>query len=345
MGVFRVFEEADNQPLVALGEGLIGHLLDAGAQDVAALPPIRRRARLPDAVRVRGTGQQAKHQNGQHALRHNLHQRHAPDMCHVHQGNASGIINNLPQNGRFFPISERSPEPGYGYPTSVLAISNAEPAPTRNLAGKATEQKAREMERRTLLLGGAATLLAGCSGQWSVDYEQGLDPAVTRAWRTSDILVAIPSDLTVSNSNTYAPNADIVWHGEPFGDRRAQVGAILTEGIKLGAQPLQGKRQVTIATTLAHFHAVTPAAVARAPAAVHNISYYTQVLDSETGQPLTERQLIQADLEAYVGPAAVAAAIEGQNQRTRIVQHISRVTRGWLGYGPDQRRTFNSIGR
>ena len=201
------------------------------------------------------------------------------------------------------------------------------------------------MERRTLLLSGAATLLAGCSGEWTVDYEEGLDPLVTRDWRASDVLVSVPTKLSVSHSNTFAPNADIVWHGEPYGDRRSQVSAILDEGISLGAQPLKGKRDVTIAATLAHFHAVTPAAVARAPAAVHNISFYVQVLDSEDGMALTERQFIQADLEANVGAAAVAAAIEGRDQRTRIVQHLARVTRGWLGYGPDQRRTFASIGR
>lgn len=168
---------------------------------------------------------------------------------------------------------------------------------------------------------------------------------VTRNWRASNVLVSVPQDLTVSNANSYAPNADIVWHGEPFGDRRAQVASILREGIKLGAQPLKGSRPVTLAATLRHFHAVTPAAVARAPAAVHNIAYTIQVLDTETGRALTEPQFIQADLEANVGAAAVAAAIEGRGQRTRLVQHLGRVTRGWLGYGPDQRRTFSSIGR
>lgn len=201
------------------------------------------------------------------------------------------------------------------------------------------------MERRTLLMGGAASLLAGCSGQWAVGYDEGLDPDLTKNWRARNIQVAVPDSLTVSNNNSYAPNADIVWHGEPFGNRRAQVARILREGVELGARPMRGSRPVTLKATLRHFHAVTPAAVARAPAAVHNIAFNFEVLDANSDRPLTEPMYIQADLEANVGAAAVAAAIEGRGQRTRIVQHIARVTRGWLGVGPDQRRTFNSIGR
>ena len=41
----------------------------------------------------------------------------------------------------------------------------------------------------------------------------------------------------------------------------------------------------------------------------------------------------------------VTAAIEGNTQRVRIVDHIARVTAGWFGMGPDQRRKFTSIGR
>lgn len=202
------------------------------------------------------------------------------------------------------------------------------------------------MKRRTLLVAGlAAIVVAGCSSSWSVDYEAGLDPTVTRGWKLNDVIVSVPSSLTVSNANSYIPNADIVWHGEPFGDRRAQVAAIMDEGLTAGASELQGDQPVTIVARLTQFHAVTPAAVARAPSAVHNIKYTVQVLDSRTGAPLTEPQSIAADLEAYVGAAAVAAAINGETQRNRIVAHIAAVTRGWLGFGPDQRREFSSLGR
>lgn len=200
------------------------------------------------------------------------------------------------------------------------------------------------MNRRSLLLGGTAAFLAGCS-RWQVQYEAGLDPAVTRSWKLRAVNFTVPEGLTVSNDNVLAPNADIVWHGEPFGDRRAQVHKIMEEGLERGGSALPGSKDVTIVSRLQHFHAVTPAAVSRSPAAVHNIAFRIQVFDSRTAEPLTEAQNIQADLEAFVGQAAVVAELQGQGQRARIVEHVAQVTAGWLGVGVDQRRQFSSVGR
>jgi hypothetical protein len=202
------------------------------------------------------------------------------------------------------------------------------------------------MNRRSVLaLGLSALALAACSGEWGVKYSGSPDPVQARGWKLSRVSVNVPDTLTVSEDNTYAPNADIVWHGEEFGDRRAQVGAILREGLRRGARGLRGSRPVVISARLIQFHGVTPIAVDSAPGAVHNIKYDLQVFDARTGKPLTKAERISADLEAYVGTAAVVAAIQGDTQRTRIIRHIAAVTSGWLGIGPDQRRTFQSFGR
>lgn len=202
------------------------------------------------------------------------------------------------------------------------------------------------LNRRALLVSAAAGLmLAGCSLSWTIRYSDNIDPQVAKSWHVHAVHVTIPDDLSISNSNSYAPNADIVWHGEPLGDRRAQVAAILRDGISRGSSGLRGPRGVTIAIRLRHFHAVTPAAVARAPGAVHNISYYAQVFDAQTAKAITPPEIISADLVAYVGDAAVIATLQGQTQRVRIVDHLARVTRGWLGIGPDPRGTFSGVGR
>jgi hypothetical protein len=201
------------------------------------------------------------------------------------------------------------------------------------------------MNRRTVVFAAASAFLAGCSSQWNVDYTDGIDPAISKNWNVRRVQVIVPESLTVSDANTYAPNADIVWHGDLSGDRRKQVADILRQGLAAGATSLDGPRAVAISARLEHFHAVTPAAVARAPAAVHNIAYVIQVFDNQTGDPITQPERIEADLEAYVGSAAITAAIQGQTQRVRIIDHIANVTRGWLGAGPDPRRTFSSIGR
>lgn len=204
----------------------------------------------------------------------------------------------------------------------------------------------RNMVNRRLIAAAFALLtLAGCAGTWEVAYDDPPDRDVTKTWRVVDVVAVAPQTLTVSNDNTFLPQADIVWHGDPFGDRRAQVAAILDEGLTKGARGLRGTRPVTITARIITFHGVTPAAVARAPAAVHNIRFVMRVFDARTGEPLTESEVISADLEANVGIAAVAAAINRQTQRQRVVDHLAAVTRGWFGFGPDQRREFYSIGR
>jgi hypothetical protein len=202
------------------------------------------------------------------------------------------------------------------------------------------------MAVKTWLVGFCAILmLAGCSREWRVDYPQDIEAEVSREWRLAAVVSVVPDTLRVSNSNSYAPGGDIVWWGEPYGDRRAQVARIFEEAVRAGASELQGERPVTVTATVQRFHAVTPAAVAAAPAAVHNIIFRIQVFDTRTAEALTEPVEIEADLEAYVGTAAMASAIRGEDQRTRIVSHLTAIIRGWLGYGPDQRRTFQSIGR
>ncbi len=201
------------------------------------------------------------------------------------------------------------------------------------------------MNRRAIIFAGASAFLAGCTGDWHVEYENQLSAEATKTWKLNRVRIEIPAELTVSEANSFAPNADIVWHGEPLGDRREQVGAILRDGLRKGASSLNGSRAVDIHATLDHFHAVTPAAVAQAPAAVHNIGYIVQVFDAKTGEALTPPEATEADLEAYVGSAAFTAAINGQPQRVRIVDHIASVTSSWLGTGPDARRSFASVGR
>jgi hypothetical protein len=209
---------------------------------------------------------------------------------------------------------------------------------------KEAEQKDTDMHRRFFLVG-APLALAACAGRWETSYDTQLTADVTRGWTVSAVKVSVPQSLRVSDVNRVAPNADIVWHGDPEGDRRQQVSAIVQDGITGGAAELAGPRAVTFSVTLLRFHGVTPAAVAISPAAVHNISYMIQVYDTRTIQPLTPPVEIHADLDAFTQAAAIVAAQEGQTQKVRITNHIATVTRGWLGIGEDPRRSFTGLGR
>ena len=199
--------------------------------------------------------------------------------------------------------------------------------------------------RRVMAIGVAAFVVPGCSGNWGVKYSDVPEPNKAKNWYVVGVRVTVPDSLTVSEANTYAPSADIVWHGEEQGDRRAQVRAIIKEGLSRGSRKLDGRKGVILAARVIQFHAVTPIAVNQAPGAVHNIKYDLQVYNARTLKPLTDPQRVSADLQANVGTSAVIAAINGNTQRVRIVRHLTAVTEGWLGLGPDQRGTFEGIGR
>jgi len=63
-----------------------------------------------------------------------------------------------------------------------------------------------------------------------------------------------------------------------------------------------------------HFHGV-----ASAPAAVHDVRFILRGFDAETGEPLVANEFMSADLEANMDMAAIAAAINWQTQRERVV--------------------------
>ena len=191
----------------------------------------------------------------------------------------------------------------------------------------------------------ASALLSACSGSWRVDYPESLSGATSKTWHVSSINVSVPDSLSVSDENTYAPNADIVWHGDPVGDRRVQVRNVMQDGLRQGVSVLRGARPVQMNVELVEFHAVTPIAVNNAPGAVHNIRFNVQMVDARTGAALTQGTQISADLGANVGATAVISAQQGQTQKVRIRAHLSRVIRGWLGVGPDPRGVFTGVGR
>ncbi|MEM9474082.1 MAG: DUF6778 family protein [Pseudomonadota bacterium] len=191
----------------------------------------------------------------------------------------------------------------------------------------------------------ACAALAGCVSTFSVDYEDPLPPEVTRSWTVNDVVVIVPERLTVAEApSRIIPDADIVWHGDPPGDRRAQVAAILDRGATVGVAELNGTKPVILELTLQQFHGVTPAAVSRAPAAVHNIAFSARFTTTD-GQALTYPTNLRADVDAIVGVAAVLASQQGNTQKYRVTNNIAKVVAGWVGSIDDPRQRFVAVGR
>lgn len=198
----------------------------------------------------------------------------------------------------------------------------------------------------SLVLVGSLTL-AGCSlSNWATDYADVIDVEVAKTWRVVDVDVLVPRSLSVSEANSFAPNADIVWREFPYGDRYDQVDAIMTAAAERGVAKLQGTRKVRLMITMQTFHALSEKTRAvLQKSGVHDILFTAQIFDVATNKPLSPRDVIRADLIAFSGDQAVAAERKGQTQKVRITDHVAAVIAGWLGTGEDVRGTFKRNGR
>jgi hypothetical protein len=202
------------------------------------------------------------------------------------------------------------------------------------------------LSRRAALLGVSALILSACvgGGSFKTDYQR-LSPEVSRGWRLAEVQVDVPRSLTVSESKTLLPTADIVWREDPFGDRYAQVGKIMQTATLRGAQGLRGSRPVVISVTVTRFHALTyEAELSNSDWGVHNVDFVAQVTDARTGEVLVPATNIRAETPAWSGARMREARRKGITQKSMISNHVAATVAGWLATGPDNRGEFSRQG-
>lgn len=136
--------------------------------------------------------------------------------------------------------------------------------------------------------------------------------------------VSVPKTLEVSERNTYYPRADIVWRGDPLGDRYAQVKAVFEAAMRDAAPKVEGTRPVRVDLQVVRFHALSEKA-RYTVGGVHDISFLIRVIDLATGSQIGPSKLVDADLDGLAGQAAIAADARGETQKARITRHLSRV--------------------
>lgn len=188
----------------------------------------------------------------------------------------------------------------------------------------------------------AALVLSGCGGLNFASRDTGYERAFVSdaafgltaplypvslpsyLYRVEEINVVVPDSLIISEANSYYPRGDIVWRGDPPGDRPAQIKAIFAEATTRGTASLQGDVPVVIDITLERFHSVTQR-TRYTFGGVHSIRFTMAVRDAERGFLLEEPRSIQADLKAYGGQRAIDAERQGQTQKVRITDHLALV--------------------
>lgn len=136
--------------------------------------------------------------------------------------------------------------------------------------------------------------------------------------------VDVPKTLKVSEANMYYPVADIVWRGEPRGDRHAQVKAIFQEAFAAGTKDLVQGRQVVVDLQVLRFHCLTEKA-RYTVGGVHSVKFNLTVRDAATGQVIDGPRTVVADIKASGGAIAVEEEAQGVTQRLVISEHLTSV--------------------
>lgn len=142
----------------------------------------------------------------------------------------------------------------------------------------------------------------------------------------NSIAVRVSRDLKVSEANSYYPGGDIVWRGDPIGDRHAQVQKIFEDAIMKGVQPLDGPAEVDLFIDVKRFHALSEKA-RYTVGGLHSITFDLAIKDPKTGELVVPVREIKADLDAFGGRQAVMADARGETQKVRISNHLAEVIR------------------
>lgn len=144
------------------------------------------------------------------------------------------------------------------------------------------------------------------------------------SFNVTEVNVEVPRDLTVSEANVYYPVADIVWRGDPPGDRYQQIDELLTTAVTRGADRVNGSRPVILDIEVTRFHAVSEKA-RYSVGGVHSVRFLMTVRDANSGQVLISDRPVDAELTALAGSNAIAADARGETQKVRISSNVSQV--------------------
>ncbi len=151
-----------------------------------------------------------------------------------------------------------------------------------------------------------------------------------RSYRVTEVRVVIPEDLTVSEANTFLPAADIVWRGDPYGDRRAQISTILRDSFVSATESLDGDTPVVVTLTLRRWHSLTER-TRYSIGGMHTIRFDLAVTHAGTGTLIDGPRFVRADFPGFGGQAAIQAEARGETQKVRITRQLQSVALMELG--------------
>jgi hypothetical protein len=159
-----------------------------------------------------------------------------------------------------------------------------------------------------------------------------------------ELAISAPRNLLVSEADVYLPNADIVWHGDPMGDRHVQVEAMFSAAAATGSADMAQGYPVIVTIEVEKFHALTPKTRATIGGnfAMH---FRLTVLDGISGEILVGPKLVVADTPASGGRRALLEEAQGITQKVVIEARLAEVLRSELQAVPVPFTPLNAMSR
>ena len=155
---------------------------------------------------------------------------------------------------------------------------------------------------------------------------------VAPLYTITDIRIDVPRSLLVSEANVFYPIADIVWRGDPIGDRYAQLQAIFEDAARQATAGMNGPRQAILSVKLERFHGVTEK-TRYSIGGTHDMLFELTVLDAATGAVIDGPREVRADVKAAGGQAAIAEEQAGRTQKVVVTERLVQAFRAELS-GP-----------
>lgn len=181
--------------------------------------------------------------------------------------------------------------------------------------------------RTTATILGIGLALAAC-GTTQQTVSRNLPPETiasleAQPLRIASYHVAVPRTLAATEAESFFPSADIVWKGDPEGDRHQQVAAIFEDGIRKSATLMGDGRAVDVRIEVQRFHGVTD----RTRFSVggrHEIDFTLVATDTETGEVVVPSHEVSVWLKSLVGKRAIESDQKGVTQKVRVTDFLAR---------------------
>ncbi len=181
------------------------------------------------------------------------------------------------------------------------------------------------------------TGLAGCGGsnvldmvpafdsasrdvQLAVEQLSAIDKAVTA------FEIVVPDTLKVSEADTLFPRADIVWRGDPPGERHEQVAAIFADAAGAVVGPsTTAKSGLILMIEVTRFHGLTERARFSFVGGNYSLRFDITLRDAATGAVVAGPRKVKADTKGSSGLRALSDDLKGRTEKAVVTERLAQV--------------------